>query len=228
MEAYQIRKGEKAPGLIMEYETLKKFCASLMDPRYYLHEPFNGGQYTYATNGRIAIRVQKAGDYAAAASFPAGGDLATRLDEYISRSDRSEFMRLDHVSDPELVNCMNCKGSGRNVQCGLCDGSGEVECDYGHFHDCPDCDGRGVIASSSGENCAECGGSGKVLPRRTPWISVGESAINQMYASWIRDLDAEIAMPKSKADPIYFRFPGGEGVVMPMALSLSSSSRRIN
>lgn len=45
---------------------------------------------------------------------------------------------------PEDTNAFWERGSS-NTTCGECDGSGEVTCDYGHDHDCPDCNGKGVV-----------------------------------------------------------------------------------
>jgi len=45
----------------MNADDLKKYC-SKDETRPYLHEPFSRGEWTYATNGHIAVRVPKLAD----------------------------------------------------------------------------------------------------------------------------------------------------------------------
>jgi hypothetical protein len=41
---------------------LRSFCARKSDCRYYLHQPWSRGNYTYATDGHIAVRIPRRQD----------------------------------------------------------------------------------------------------------------------------------------------------------------------
>ena len=54
-----------------------------------------------------------------------------------------------------LRQCEKCEG---RVDCLECEGSGEVECDLGHDHECRSCNGSGHVVGK----CAECNGDGYI------------------------------------------------------------------
>jgi hypothetical protein len=79
-------------------------------------------------------------------------------------------------------------------QCWACEGRG-------HKHTCPDCCCE----------CEHCEGSGKLPPR----VRVGKAVYFGPYVEWMQTLPGlEIGKPKP-ADPLPFRFKGGEGLLMP-------------
>jgi hypothetical protein len=79
-------------------------------------------------------------------------------------------------------------------ECGWCGGRG-------YMHQCPDCRCE----------CETCHGSGKLPPR----VQIGKAVFFGPYVEWIQALPGlEIGKPKP-ADPLPFRFEGGEGLLMP-------------
>lgn len=62
--------------------------------------------------------------------------------------------------------------------------------------------------------CNECDGTG--LVEGTDYISVGNAQIASNYARMIASLDAEIEIARYPTQAMYFRFDGGDGMVMPV------------
>ena len=106
---------------------LAPFCST--DPRRpYLHAPSSRGDFTYATNGHILIKIPKRDGIATADKFP---DCEKVMPSFAGVS----FKPLAHVVLPPR----------KTVPCDICEGRG-------HAHDCPDCgcecdecDGRGSL-----------------------------------------------------------------------------------
>lgn len=90
---------------------LNRFC-STHPTRYKLHAPFTIGVYTYASDGRICIRV------------PSGGAPATADAPNVAKLDFDEPADLAPVQLPEVM--------ADKSECPKCEGSGTA-------HDCPDC-----------------------------------------------------------------------------------------
>lgn len=67
--------------------------------------------------------------------------------------------------------CRTCGGVGvtGTRPCGECSGTGEVECDYGHDHDCPECDGEGAGGSSARTATAGSSGTASAGGSRIAW-----------------------------------------------------------
>lgn len=95
---------------------LKQFC-STDKLRPYLHEPFSFGEYTYATNGYILIRVPRLTEYPEVEKAPA----KAAEERFSSRAVyRMQPLPAYRFPEPEKVKCSGCDGRG-------------------HEHDCPDC-----------------------------------------------------------------------------------------
>lgn len=108
---------------------LTPFCS--VDPyRPNIHRPFTWGDHTYATNGRILIRVAKRED-GTTVEYPS----KDRCEKILTVPDAVQFVSLRGLQfppEPESeVDCEACKGRG-------------------NIHDCPDCEC----------GCSECGGTG--------------------------------------------------------------------
>lgn len=110
-------------------KTLKKFCAT--DDSRILHEPFTVGEYTYATNRKIAIRVPH---------FPSV-NLAT--DPQPIEKQFAEGIPTDPLTKWEKL----APFEYRQVleDCDECLGTGLVTCDYDHDHECDECEGTGQV-----------------------------------------------------------------------------------
>lgn len=94
--------------------------------------------------------------------------------------------------------CWLCKGD-----CRECDGTGQVECDMGHDHECPDCAGLGIvdeIVEESLERIELSNGVG--FARRYLWVLSKLEGI-------------KIGNPVDNS-PLFFTHASGEGCLMPL------------
>lgn len=53
-------------------------------------------------------------------------------------------MKVESLTDWLVRNDLDLSREVSGVECGSCSGSGEQECDMGHYHDCEECDGSGT------------------------------------------------------------------------------------
>lgn len=108
----------------MTLEELKKFCANEDDFRDYLQQPFTKGEWTYATNGRIAVRVRRINSVAE-------GDvrLLPKIDKVFEKT-FSQWVPVPVVTIRPDVKCEICHGT-------------TLECDLGNEHPCDACNETG-------------------------------------------------------------------------------------
>lgn len=107
---------------------LQPFCST--DPaRPYLHQPFSRGEWTYATDGHVLVRVPRRPDIDENAKAPH----AERVVEgYPLLSDLIPLPAIPLLG-PEYVECRTCQGRCTQHDCPDCS------------HDCKACDGKGEI-----------------------------------------------------------------------------------
>ena len=188
-------------------ELLKKFV-SQGDPREYMRSPFNRGEWTYATNGHIAVRVPKIDGVEALPKKH-----IPNLEGLFQSASGNDFIVLPTLPTPE--NCQMCNGTGVAYECEECDGDGEFE--HGsHTYKCKECGGHGQVAYSGGIDtvCRHCGGAG--VTRYKP-MQVGGSHFDLFYLHLINGLpEAKFAPGARQLDMARFVFDGGEGILMPM------------
>jgi hypothetical protein len=205
----------------MKIEDLKKFCEN---DRYrpYLSNPFSLGDFTYATDGKVAVRVPRLEGIGEVEDAPASI-------ETTFANNLKGFEQAAPVPNPPHVTniiCKACKGRQKVTICSECEGEGYRECDLGHEHDCEDCDGNGVIGDRSGESaveCPECEGVGR-LPNLPQGLSTGvivndKTCVGLRYLRRIATLPAvkwSLNHRKESSETIPFWFDGGEGILMPM------------
>ena len=94
---------------------LQKFCCKPHDNRYNLEHPFSRGEWTYATNGHIAVRVPRVADSFDNKDSPAAETLSWP-------TAGMKFTAAPKIEIPRL----------KEWECQTCDGRGSK-------HDCPDC-----------------------------------------------------------------------------------------
>lgn len=192
-------------------ELLKKFAANSSDPREYMRAPFTRGEWTYATNGYIAVRVPKIEgiEILPEKHIPKLEGLFTsaRIDD--------AFIALPTL--PTLENCQMCNGTGAAYECPECDGEGEFE--YGtHTYKCKECDGSGqveyMVDNIGVVSCRHCGGTG--VTRYKP-MKVGGSHFDLFYLYLINVLPgAKFSPGAGRMDMARFVFDGGEGILTPI------------
>ena len=188
-------------------ELLKKFV-SQDDPRKYMRSPFTRGEWTYATNGHIAVRVPKID----------GVEILPEkhlplLESLFQSVGGNDFIALPWMPPPE--ECLLCSGTGIAYECPECDGEGEFE--HGtHSYCCEECGGSGQVEyrEKSEIACRICGGTG--VARYKP-MKVGGSHFDLFYLHLINGLPgAKFAPGAGRMDMARFVFDGGEGILMPM------------
>lgn len=105
-------------------EQLQPFC-STDEKRQLLHKPFSRGEWTYATDGKIMIRVPLIEGVMAS-------DIAA--EQCFITTPAQEVPIPDFIPEPVTRECQKCRGEGecRCLSCGS---------DFG----CKSCDGRGSI-----------------------------------------------------------------------------------
>jgi hypothetical protein len=196
---------------------LSRFCDS--DASTSLGKPFAEGQYTYALDGRIVVRVDRN-------AFP------SEENPKAPKICNAPFLKFDHATlsgfeplppiDPaKLRPCGLCLGKLQVVTCAQCEGAGEdTEGD-----ECPTCKGAGAIPAapttppSQSRRCPWCEGTGQ---EAVEWMEINTLLVSTKYLRKIASLpDAKIRCFAEKQEmfflpPIPFTFDGGVGYVMPM------------
>lgn len=166
---------------------LQQFCAGL-DDRPHLRRPFTKGDYTYATDGRIMVRVP-----ADAAPFDPCDRADIPVEPPFVKLAEATFAKVEHGTLPLLP-------GDKQEECDDCDGRG-------HEHECPNCECK----------CDSCGGSGEQTVRPKISTEIAGCTINLRYALMMLALPGvEVAQNGKKGDPLLFRFDVGVGVVMPI------------
>ena len=190
-------------------------CVGSDSSKFVISRPFVVGDWLYATDRAICVRCKTppAWDVPNAEIVPRG---AAEVFEAITN--RVEATPLCPVDGP----CCWCNGVGKmpDHDCRQCGGEGtqDVEdCECPRCcgdHPCGDCNGTGKILAG---DCEACEGFGMVSPdghhEMTPgyWIA-------RKYAKLLIDIGATAYLPAAPMSrrAMYFTFPGGEGVLMPM------------
>lgn len=186
---------------------LQQFC-DVESGRYAIDAPFTVDGVTYATNSRILVWVET-GD--ADTAVPEGKrrlNVAAIVPEKWPTTGWEPWPEWNGESTMRECGCHN--GKVDQSECLTCNGTGELECDLGHEHECDDCDGEGVVGS--GRNCPECNGKGKRMQRYAN--RVGGALIAAEYDEKIRALPNARFISKGKEQPVLFEFDGGRGMVM--------------
>ena len=189
--------------------------------RSWMAQPFAIGAFTYATNGHVAIRV----DGNVALDVP---DAPKSIEGLFAEAVEREFVSFASV-DAEPIKpkrCDQCSGHGYTIECDVCDGEGEHECDNarcGCVHDCGSCRGKGCEPALKGDDDAEpcdwCGGAGRELDKRS--VNLGHwLVVQRRYLQLVQALPGPIKwavkMEGSEHKPPAFRGPGWLAIIMPM------------
>lgn len=169
---------------------LKKFCGS-EESRPYLSTPFTIGDWSYATNGHICVRVPRIEDVPAATEEK----LTANVPKLFADIPEDGYVPLPAVvieADP-------------HDDCEECDGRGNV-------HDCPSCqcvcsacDGTGtpVIGHNTSVQIGEAIFSGRYIAQIQTMPGVRITAP-------IKDVGSHLELKAC-----FFKFDGGEGALMP-------------
>lgn len=213
---------------------LAPFCSFDTTMRFtraggYLSKPFSFGDYTYATNGHVAIRVPRREDVAENADAPnlTIQPLFAKADDFVMAS----LPSID-LSNVAVAKCATCRGRKSGVECPYCRGTGEHQCDCDHCEmDCDECHGEGIeYRDRSGEqvNCADCEGTGIAKDKRRVFFDHGLPLCAALLAKVLAlpgpiehgaENDGEPDKYQSSYvnhPPHHFRGDGWSAIVMPM------------
>lgn len=111
----------------MNKESLQRFCADASDIRYYLCQPWSRGEWTYATNGHIIVRVKRLAEVEENDKAP---DCETMIRKQAAPTN---WMPVPVATMPPDVVCYECNGSGcytdgdENEDCDWCNRTGKVK-----------------------------------------------------------------------------------------------------
>lgn len=193
----------------MKIETLNKFCSN-DEIRTNIQKPFTISDYTYATDGHIAIRVEKI------KSIGEKED-SINVDKCLPWDDKIEnWLPLPEYTVDISDNCSCCKGTKKSEECLECGGEGflEFETNFNYYEcECKTCVGNGYILSKN-KTCLPCRGSG--IKNDIP-IYFKNIKLNMNLLERIKDLpNIKLGTPKGESDPIKIKFDGGDGFIMPM------------
>jgi hypothetical protein len=173
----------------MNIETLQKFCGKL-GKRESIETPWTNGDYTYATDGRILVRV----DNHPSARVCEKGKIG--LDVSVFAFDHNRLGPPCWIPVPDVVllskPCLICQGLGRKI----------------------------CVTCGSEFPCTACSGDGIVFGENENRVAIVEAEVNGVYLKLIKDnlenAEIEIAEKGHEHDPLRFKFDGGLGYLMPM------------
>jgi hypothetical protein len=200
-------------------ELLQPFCA-VSDVRYYLNHIFKKGDFLFASNGHVIVRM------------PDDGTVEIHPETLNNTIDTDKVLCLEWPADgfipfdfsaPDVIEkCHTCNATGRTFQkedCDECDGEGEFKHES-HYYECKQCDGSGQIRAAYGEKCTceDCKGTGIQYAYLT--IPDGRQ-FNYQYILKLESLPGVVYLPDhSDTDygsaPMRFKFDGGMGLLMPV------------
>lgn len=165
----------------------------------YLATPWVKDGWRYATDGRVCVRVLADGEPneppLLKRALPSVAQMFSAVDGEWLIWPAIPPCNLCHGKSAALVNCSNCRGSGR------------CECaDCGCQHECAECDGDG-----QSEQTCECHSD------ESRDILCGAAWVRGYLAERIGALPHVSYLPQTDSGkPVRFRFDGGDGLVMPL------------
>jgi len=108
---------------------LQPFCEPASSDRTAFKMPFSIGEFTYATNGKIIVRVPRRDDVPERDDAPKN---ASKL--FDENKCAGNFQPLPDFPKPTRETCLKCEGGGR-CRCDTC----------GDEHSCGNCGGDGTV-----------------------------------------------------------------------------------
>jgi hypothetical protein len=206
---------------------LHKFCADERDSREYLRAPWRQGEWVYATNGHLVVRVPAAAMPDAVEGGPLHPNTAAMFAKHLESGDR-EFLPMPAIAEPDK--CKHC--GGKSVMwaapCPDCEdgalwhGSHEYDCKNCHGSDA----GPGWVDSSKDNpeakehHCGACDFRGYSL-RINGSQQLGEAHYANVYLWHLAQLPkcricpGDTAEKGAQAGPAALIFDGGQALLMP-------------
>ena len=175
---------------------LQQFCGKPgAESRAWLMKPFRISGHAYATDGVILVRVEAGPDRAVeelASTISYREKLIERIEGYFRHFDACVFSPCPATLPPRA----------RAVKCFDCDGRG-------HEHDCPECSCE----------CEGCGGAGENDPEVKTTVNFAGAVLALGEVRRVLALPSVVfAVGTANVEimhPLFFRFEGGIGALMP-------------
>ena len=211
---------------------LSKFCESKGSARIHLQRPWRKGDWVYATNGHLLVRVKPEMVADAAQETLRQPDVEALFTRYLDGCSDLQFIPMPTTPQPDP--CPNCGGKG-NAWSVLCPDCNEGTFMRGnHEYDCRNCAdssaGPGWVDSSEDNPqakivaCHECDGLGSSI-RFNGNFYIGDAGYSLVYAYMVSQLPGPVLFaPGDRSTnetrgvsirPGVFRFAGGDGILMP-------------
>jgi hypothetical protein len=199
-------------------EQLRTFCTT-DDTRVNLLFPYTIGEFSYASDGRMMVRIPKIetdepipGPQSSPRLFPTHRTAAAELPP--------GWQEL-HGEENE---CEGCKGSGQrypHTMCPDCKGEGTITCEEcDHERECRNCHSTGTITDTTEAllTCLDCDGVGRWEDTVAISVSRGVTYVsNQILKKVVALPGWKLFLPREgKGEALHFTFEGGEGLIMPM------------
>lgn len=200
----------------MKLEELQKFCST--EERHKqdgIDKPFTRGDWTYATEGHICIRIPCISEVI---NQSGPGNVEKLFADALGRE--TKWQPLPEF-ELEYVTCSTCGGTGHVCLCPLSD---TEKCKWGDGIECRDYDDdclKGCNNKAKGAiQCEDCGGLGAIELSGNHIIQgvTGPVRISAIFMDMIKDLPNVQISPYGEKIPIRIRFDGGEGLLMGMLL----------
>jgi len=181
--------------------------------------PWSEGDYTYATDRKIIVRVLRRPNVLERAD--AMKITGSKTEDSLNGVHNIRSWFAVPAVENDLVPCKACGGSGRPDVCPECHGDGTVSLSnrFNEYeHECKTCEGAGKFTGKEDPNkvplCGKCDDDGKVLSGKT--IDIGCARFSVNLLSRICGLpNVKIAVPGEDV-AAKFAFDGGDGLIMPM------------
>lgn len=198
---------------------LQRFCHPSSE--YNIDKPFSRGKWTYATDGRIAIRVPRVEGY--------DQDKGPKnIEQMFSYAEKRGVAVWQGLPEFKLVvkECSWCGGRGHIKHCPAF-GNPDIKCGNGDWKKCnrynDDCTIGCAPSDKGAATCTECFGSGTEKVNDGPIMigAEGKTKVNAIYLDMICDLPKVQIAPHDGTSFFRITFDGGEGILMPMRMELT-------
>lgn len=208
---------------------LKLFCSKRPTHAMKLAVPWSFGEFTYASDGVIIIRVPRLPDAPENVNAPQAwrGELPGMFTR--EPVEWVDVPTVDYKGGP----CSVCNGTAEAFMCPECEGEGEVYLatkfnDYDE-QDCKSCTTTGVLSKArwaafvklhhfKGDpimvDCSVCNSTGMELTTASKLVN--GVRISERYLWIICNLPGAQLGTFGAEDAVRFQFDGGDGLVMPM------------
>ena len=186
---------------------LSVFTRHPVNPKY--ANPWSIGQYSYATDGRMAVRVPRIDEYQ---DNPILNFAAEAIDEWATYTVEAWY-NVSPCNAPQDQTCPQCNGMKCVMFCPSPD-------EY-HF-DCKICNGDGYIpvppGSVNGIICDECDGLGTVYPdfNEKHRVEYGNALFSTILLSRLSIFHNVMIGPRGVTNHALLKFDEGMGIIMPM------------